>query len=137
VKVSRRAHVHHVSQTQVDAPRGAHDVYFVSLWVSPDPVRGVSLTELVDALSNRVGDPPSFLKQLARTGYSPLDRETYTTRLLVLESPRWFHSKDVPRVRAYDEGVSQLRYVVTLDADACLEEAEAAALWLRVTGGAA
>jgi Putative PD-(D/E)XK family member, (DUF4420) len=129
VKVSRRAHVHHVSQSQVDAPRGEYVAYFLSMWVGVEQVRGVSLAELVDKLLHRVSDPAAFLKQLARVGYSLQDREAYATRFVVLEPPRWFHAEDIPRVRSFDEGISLLRYIVTLDADARLDDEHALDLW--------
>ena len=134
VKVSRRPHVHHVSQTQVVAPRGRYVSYFLSIWVDVEPVRGISLSELVDQLLNSVSDPAAFLRQLANVGYSPHERAEYATRLLPLESPLWFRSEDVPRVHAIDPGVSRLRYVVTLDVDACLDRDDATNLWCHFCG---
>lgn len=37
VKVSRRAHVHHVSQRQIDLPVGMHKAYLLSVWVGSSP----------------------------------------------------------------------------------------------------
>jgi hypothetical protein len=128
VKATRRAHVHHVSQTQVDRPRGEFKTYLLSIWVGVDPNQGVSLAEEVDVLLNNVSDPTAFLRRLAQVGYTPHDRAEYATRFLVLEEPKWFRAEDVPRVHEIDEGVSQVRYVVTLDADDSLDRERSLAL---------
>ena len=129
VKVSRRAHVHHVSQRQIDLPVGLHKAYLLSMWVGADPIRGISLAELVDATLARVSDPPALLRQIALLGYTPVDRDQYATRLIPLDTPRWFRTEDVPRVRAADPGISQVRYVVTLDIDRSLASELASGLW--------
>jgi hypothetical protein len=129
VKTSQRAHVHHVSQSQAEAPRGRHDAFVLSIWVGLEPVRGTSLGDLIDGLLSRVSDAPALLKALARVGYSPLDRDQYTMRFLLLEPPRWFGAEDLPRVRQFDEGISHLRYQVTLDIDRSLDRDRALELW--------
>ena len=129
VKVSRRAHVHHVSQRQIDLPVGMHKAYLLSVWVGVEPVRGISLAELVDTALARVSDAPALLKQVALLGYTPLDRDQYGTRFIPLDTPRWFRAEDVPRVRAIDPGISQVRYVVTLDIDRSLAGELASGLW--------
>ena len=129
VKVSRRAHVHHVSQRQIDLPVGVHKAYLLSVWVGIEPVRGISLAELVDAALARVSDAPSLLKHIALLGYSPLDRDQYATRFTPLETPLWFNAEDVPRVRTIDPGISQVRYVVALDIDKSLGSDVAGVLW--------
>jgi hypothetical protein len=123
VKVTRRGHIHHVSQTQVDRPKGDFETYLLSIWVGVDSTRGVSLAAIVDLLLNKVSDQTSFLKRLARVGYTPHDRAEYATKFLVLEEPKWFRTEDVPRVREIDEGISNVRYTVTLDVDDCLDPA--------------
>lgn len=129
IKVSRHAHVHHVSPRQVEAPVGEYDAYLLSLWVAPEPVRGISLTELVDSVMARVSDPVALLKQTALLGYSPQDSAQYDTRYLLLEPPLWFRAADVPRIRVVDPGISQIRYMVTLDPDKCLDERLCRDLW--------
>ena len=129
VKVSRRAHVHHVSQRQVDLPVGIHQAYLLSVWVGVEPGRGISLAELVDTALARVSDAPALLKQIALLGYAPVDRDQYATRFIPLEIPRWFRAEDVPRVRAIDPGISQIRYVVTLDIDKSVAVELASGLW--------
>lgn len=134
VKASRRALVHHVSQSQVVAPRGQYDSYFLSIWAGVESVRGTSLAELVEKLLNSLSDPAAFLRQLALTGYSLQDRAEYLVRFVPLEAPRWFRAEDIPRVRAMDDGVSHLRYLVTLDADTCLDSESATRLWHHFIG---
>ena len=134
VKVSRRALVHHVSQTQAHAPRGQYASHFLSIWVGVEPIRGTSLAEMVESLLNRLSDPGAFLRQLALVGYSPQDRDEYTTRFVPLEDPRWFRAEDIPRVLSMDDGISNLRYVVTLDVDTCLDRAQAVRLWRHFCG---
>jgi hypothetical protein len=129
VKVSRRAHVHHVSQRQIDSPVGLHKAYLLSIWVGVEPVRGTSLAELVDATVGKVSDAPALLRQIALLGYTPLDRDQYATRFIPLDTPRWFRAEDVPRVRTIDAGISQVRYVVTLDIDRSLADDLASGLW--------
>jgi hypothetical protein len=129
VKVSRRAHVHYVALRQVDLPVGDHVAYLLSLWVAPEPVRGVSLADLVDSAMAAVSDPARFLRHVAALGYSVADRDQYSTRYALLEAPLWFAVTDVPRVRAIDPGISQVRYVVALDPDKCLNETAEADLW--------
>ena len=129
VKVSRNAHVHHVSQRQVDLPVGQHGAYLLSLWVAPEPVRGISLAQLVDSLSATVSDPARFLRHVALLGYSLMDREQYSLRYVALDDPLWFPAADVPRVRAADPGIAQIRYVVTLNPDKCVGKEMERDLW--------
>jgi putative PD-(D/E)XK family protein DUF4420 len=131
VKASRRAHVHHVSQLQVDRPIGKHVAYLVSIWAAVDPAQGSSLPELVDDLIARLANPALLLKKLAHLGYSPVDREHYETRYMPLEAPAWFRIEDVPRVREFDPGISDLRYIVRLDVDRALPDSQAKDLWFH------
>jgi hypothetical protein len=129
VKVSRNAHVHHVSQRQVDLPVGQHAAYLLSLWVAPEPVRGVSLAQLVDSILGAVSDPARFLRDVALLGYSLMDREQYTLRYVALDAPLWFPGDDVPRIRAADSGISHIRYVVALNPDKCVAKETERDLW--------
>jgi hypothetical protein len=134
VKTSRRAHVHFVSQKQVDSPVGESESYFLSIWALPDPSSGSSLCELVEDLTTRIADPPTFLRTLGSKGYSPVDRDQYQTKFSPLEVPIWFPVEGVPRVRLADEGVSNIRFVVTLDTEKSLDDARAKLLWQRACG---
>jgi hypothetical protein len=134
LKASRQRHVHHVSQVQAGAPIGELDAYVVSAWAGIDPEQGRSVGEVVDELLQRVSDAPALLKQLARVGYVPMDREHYTTRFTLLETPSWFRADELPRVRQVDPGVSQVRYIATLDPDRALSGDEADRLWHHFCG---
>jgi hypothetical protein len=129
VKTSRGSHTHFVSQKQLDSPAGAATAYVLSLWVDIDPAEGRSLADLVDGLLSRVSEPAAFLKQVAQLGYVPADCAQYMSRLALLDVPLWFPLDAVPRVRAADPGVSQLRYKITLDADKAVSADVADSLW--------
>jgi len=129
LKASRRAYVHHVSQRQVIQPVGMHAAYFLSMWIGIEPVRGISLAELVDRLLLKVSDAPALLKRLALVGYSLGDREQYGSRFVTLEDPKWFRAADIPRIRAADNGISDIRYVVTLDPGKALDDQAEGRLW--------
>jgi hypothetical protein len=134
VKTSRRAHAHFVSQKQITRPVGDFDAYLLSIWVAPEPVRGKSLVELADDIMSRTTDGLAFLKQLGRLGFSPYDRNQYRTRFVSLDVPKWFRADSVPRVRAADEGISNLRYQIILDVEAAADEISQASLWQRLVG---
>lgn len=134
VKTSRRRRVHHISQTQLDQPKGEYPTFFVSIWAGIDPARGQSLTELVDQGLRSLVDPAAFLKLVTAAGYSPTDRDQYTVRYMALEQPLLFDSRDIPQVRAADPGISQLRYVVSIDKSLKLADDIAASLWRRMIG---
>jgi hypothetical protein len=134
VKVSKRRFAHFVSQAQVDPSPAAIHSFVISLWGSLDPVRGVSLPELVESLISRLSDSAALLRQLSRVGYSHSDRLEYSTRFSLLEPPSWFRIEDIPRVRVADSGVSNLRYMVTLDAASSLDSLAERALWHHFCG---
>lgn len=132
VKTSRARNRHFVSQTQVDAPAGDRPAWLLSMWVKVDPsisARGVS--DLVDLILERAPDRADALRRIARAGYSPGDRNAYGMRLVMLEEPGWFPAGKVPRVRAADPGVSNLRYQVSLIEDFRATPLEAKLLWVH------
>ena len=115
VKTSRHRRQHHVSHSQVDAPVGSHDAWLLSIWVKPDPAASSTVVHLAESILERVRDRGEALRRLAQAGYSPADRIGYGTAFVVLGEPEWYAAADIPRVRAADPGVSQLRYRVALD----------------------
>jgi hypothetical protein len=134
VKTSRREHAHFVSQKQVVQPVGEFDAYLLSIWVAPEPVRGKSIVELADDITSKAADGLAFLKHLGRLGFSPYDRDEYRTRFIALRTPKWFSAEIVPKVRAADEGVSNLRYQITLDVESAADEISEVSLWQRLIG---
>jgi len=115
VKATRRAGVHQVSQQQVDEPYGDAKTTFVSLFVTLDPLRGITLPELVhrvNALATNIG---SLEQKLAATGYCHDDAQSYVNKFALLEAPLFFPAGAIPRVRLADPGVSRMRYHVELD----------------------
>jgi hypothetical protein len=129
VKASRQSLVHHVSQRQLESPLGEHEAFLMSVWLGIDPGSGQSLPNLVDDALARVSDASALLRHVALTGYSPVDREQYSTRFIALETPRCFEAVQVPRVRTADRGVSDLRYVVTLEPERALATTATTRLW--------
>ena len=128
VKASRSRGFHFVSQAQVDAPFGDADSYIVSMHLMPDPVSGVSLAELVHTASTAAANPGEFEEKLARTGYSRDDEDAYSTRWALLPPVSVYAAADVPRVRAADPGISQLRFRVDFTSIRPLEATASTAL---------
>jgi hypothetical protein len=117
VKVGRRPGVHMVSQSQVEEPLGDAPVVFVSMYVMVEPLRGYGLPELVREVARQLDDAASFEEKLAAVGYSRDDEGAYNKRYVLLEPTLFYRREDVPRVRAADGGVSDLRYRVELTRD--------------------
>jgi hypothetical protein len=129
VKVSRRPLIHHISQRQADRPVGEHRAFLVSMWVGVDQAAGVSLAELVDAVLALALDPPKVLKRIVSVGYVPTERHQYVTRFALLETPHCFRSEHLPRVGMIDAGITEVRYLATLDPDKALADADVAELF--------
>jgi hypothetical protein len=75
----------------------------------------LTLPEIVAQVLERAKAPEDALSAILLAGYAPVDATGYTRKYVLLEEPAFFTLDVVPRVRQADEGVSQLRYVVTLD----------------------
>jgi hypothetical protein len=120
VKTSQQRLRHHISLDQVERPSGDTPSYLASLWVALDPAAGTSLPELVEQIRPVVEDLPEFEKKLLTVGYGGEERALYSRRFRVLESPMVFSIDSVPRVRSVDPGISEVRYVMTLDEDRAL-----------------
>jgi hypothetical protein len=121
VKAGRRAGVHLLSQAQVAATLGELRVFLLSLHVMPDPMRGRSLSEMVRFVGGNVSDVACFEEKLAAVGYSRADDVAYSRRMVLLQAPRFYPAERVPRIRAADPGVTQIRYRAELPPEAALE----------------
>ena len=119
-KASRRRLQHFVSQEQIARPLGDVETFVASLWVDEDSSTGRTINELVSELSDRLVDCREFEEKLLGTGYSRSDSHRYRLCLRVLEPPLLFRIEDIPRVREADLGVTQLRFLASLDEDAAL-----------------
>lgn len=126
-KTSGKRLTHHISQSQFGRPAGDASVYFVSMWVGPDPL-GASLPDLVRQVDERVADPTEFEAKLLDSGYSRADASLYRGRFSVREVPLVFPQAAVPRVRTFDPGISAIRFTAVLDELAALESETAATL---------
>jgi hypothetical protein len=117
----------------VNKPTGLFQSYFVSLWVAVDPVRGKSIADLAENLVQGVSDGPGLLRKLSKAGYSPVDRDAYRDKFLLLESPALYRVEAVPRVRLADKGVSNLRYRVSLE-DVESDQESLREIWIQTLG---
>lgn len=134
VKASRVVRQHFVSQAQVESPVGKQDAWLLSIWAKADPGSVLTVPFLADAILARAPDRAEGVRLLARAGYAPADRQEYATAFTLLSEPEWFAAPDVPRVRAADAGVSNLRYRVVLDANLRADAATARGLWHHFHG---
>jgi hypothetical protein len=134
VKASRAERQHFVSQAQVESPVGGHDAWLLSIWAKADPGSLLTVPFVADAILARAPDRGEAMRLLARAGYSPADRQEYATPFTLLSEPEWFAAPSVPRVRAADPGVSNLRYRVVLDSKLRADAATARRLWHHFHG---
>lgn len=125
IKTTRLRGRHRISQSQVDGSVGTHETWFLSLWIKEDPGARKTLATLADEILLRATDKAGMLRKLARAGFAPMDRAEYRSGFVLLSEPRWYPATAVPRVRAADPGVSDLRYRVTLPLDGHADEATA------------
>jgi hypothetical protein len=133
-KASRRRLEHFVSQEQLTRPLGDLNVFLLSLWLDFDTVEGRTVNDLISEVDRLLGDRREFEEKLLGTGYSRGDAHLYKLRLRVLERPLLFPSRAVPRVRTMDAGVSQIRFMATLNEDQALSAASGLAVMMRLCG---
>jgi hypothetical protein len=133
-KVSKTRLRHFVSHDQVAAER-SFSVFVLSMWVAADPAGGRSLSELVAEIDDRVTDAMTWERLLLKAGYRRSATSEYTTRYGLLEAPLVFPDLEVPRVRAADPGVRQLRYCVELDSAKAITSDEWRNLVSKFTAG--
>jgi len=136
-KTTLRRLEHHVSQAQVDRPLGDLPVFLLSLWVDQDDVSGKTINGLVGDLAHRVTSPLELEKKLLAAGYSRADAHHYGMQLRHLEAPLWFPVDSVPRVRAVDAGVSDIRFTVSLEEAKALPGERGIALLAQLCGARA
>lgn len=124
---------HFVSQDQVMRPLGDVKVYLQSMWVDRDVVAGKSVPGLISEIESRLSDRREFEEKLLSTGYSRADASRYSLGFRILEPPLLFSDSSVPRVRLADYGVSDIRYVATLNEKDAIERSEALAILMRLS----
>jgi hypothetical protein len=115
VKTSRVRRQHHVSLAQVAPGDVAFESWLVSLWVKIDPASALTVPVLVASVIERAADRGEAMRRIARAGFNMNDRREFISGYVLASDPEWYPVDRVPRVRAADPGVSQLRYRVTLD----------------------
>lgn len=115
IKGSTTRLIHHVSLSQAEDPVGDLESFVVSMWIERDPEGGSSLGELASRLMQRLPDSLHFFKQLLKAGYLPADEAVYGSRFRLLEEPLLFDAADIPCIRSFDPGITDIRYRVHLD----------------------
>jgi hypothetical protein len=114
-KTTLRRLRHQISHAQANRPKGDHEVYIVSQWVSMDPGSGRSLPDLIDQLTDRTQDRAPLERQLLMAGYDRRQRQSYVRHFVPLEPPMLFGLEAVPRITACDPGIEAIRYEFWFD----------------------
>jgi len=133
-KASRRRLEHFVSQEQVTRPLGDLDVCLLSMWVDFDATGGTTLNEMVSTMDQRLIDRRDFEEKLLETGYSRADAHRYKVRLRLLEPPLVFPIQAVPRVVSAEPGVSNIRFMASLEETKALSPTAGLAVMMRLCG---
>lgn len=115
VKTSLRSLYHQVSQSQSETLRPSLSSFLVSLCVQRDPQNGKTLGDLAKLIFSRLTDGTRFVKLLTNLGFPREDWEQTTDHFGLSEPPHWFRMEDIPRIRDYDEGITRIRYEVSLN----------------------
>lgn len=134
-KTARNRHHHVLGLDQALWGAGDVETYLVSLLAEEDPVDGIAVPALVDAVRARAVDAIPFEKALRRAGYRPEHAGSCTTRFALVRA-YVFPMERVPRVHAVDPGVSHVRFHVALDPDrhGAVDEATAEHILDRLVG---
>ncbi len=120
VKTTRVPGVHKFSHSQLREPDECG--VLVSLVVEVGD-QGTTIAEALDAVLARVVDPVVVRSSLKARGLTMVSLRESTTRIVLTKKPEFYWLRDVPRVRAADAGVTQLRYSVDLLGTSPIEEA--------------
>jgi hypothetical protein len=112
-KTARGTHRHRFSLDQGSSAAFNQNIYLVSLVISEDATKGETVAELVDEIRSRISGDHRFEKKLLGTGFRSEQATSYETRFTLCEVWTLPMSR-VPRVRAIDPGVSEVRYTVDL-----------------------
>lgn len=112
---------HSISQTQVASADGTLVLLFASVWVTPDP-SGRSLREMVDLVSSSCSEGSLLEQKLLLTGYSRVHADAYARKFALGAPVALFPASAIPRVRAWDTGVTSIRFTVELDQELALDE---------------
>jgi hypothetical protein len=123
VKTSRVPGVHKFSHSQLREP-DEHSV-LVSLTVEVGD-QGTTLSETLDAVLAKVVDPSLVRASIKARGLPMAALRESTMRIVLTKKPSFYWLGDVPRVRAADAGVTQLRYSVDLLGTAPIADEELA-----------
>lgn len=124
---------HSLSHHQSRAGVGDLRLSFGSLWVLPD-ASGRSLSDMVDVVTAVATELVALEEKLLRCGFARSQADLYSRRFSRAAPLALFRASDVPRVTAFDPGVSTIRYTVELDPARVLADEDAVAALLAVCG---
>lgn len=133
-KTSTRRHRHHVSQRQASIEGDAISAFIVSVWAVEDASAGKGLVDLIDEIMADIPDESAFLHKLLLAGYQEDHRHEYGRRFACPSTPTFFHMKNVPRIREFDDRISNIRYDVDLSGVPTLSKREVEDVFSALTG---
>lgn len=132
-KTSSRRHQHRISHRQGSFDGEDVQPCLVSVWACEDPTGGKTLSEMVDQLMASVVDEAALLRKLIKVGYREEHRPEYVRRFACPARPRFVRFEQVPRIRAMDEGIANIRYDVDFSCLSGLGDDEIVRLFERLT----
>lgn len=124
---------HSLSHHQSRAGGGELRLSFASLWVLPDAA-GRSLSEMVEMVTTGATELVALEQKLLRCGFSRSQADLYSRRFSKGAPLALLRAADVPRVTAFDAGVSSIRYTVELDPARVLSDVDTSATLRALCG---
>lgn len=133
-KTSARRLRHTVSLHQAAFNGDAVAPHLASVWACEDATAGKTLPELVDEVMSVVVDGAALLRKLIAAGYREEHKSEYERRFSCPSAPAFVRFEHVPRVRAIDDGITNVRYDVDLTRVPMMGDEEALAMLRQLTG---
>ncbi len=113
-KTSSQRHIHQVSHRQATFDGDSISAFVTSVWACEDATSGKTLVDMIDEIMVSVSDEAGFLQKLMAAGYQEDHRPEYLRRLACPSPPSYFHNEHIPKIRAIDDGITNIRYDVDL-----------------------
>lgn len=133
-KTSGRRLRHTISLQQASFSGDAVTPHLASVWACEDATDGRTLPELVDEVMSAAVDGAAILRKAMAAGYSEEHRSEYERRFSCPSVPVFIRGEDVPRVRAVDDGITNVRYEVDLTRIPIMCDEDARAMLRQLTG---
>jgi hypothetical protein len=125
---------HTVSVYQAAFHGDAVASHIASIWACEDATAGKTLPDLVDDVLSAVVDGAALMRKLITAGYREEHKSEYERRFSCPSAPVFVRFEHVPRVRAIDDGITNVRYDVDLTRVPMMGEEEALAMLRQLTG---